>query len=390
MNYYRPTRVEVSLDALQHNYEAFQSYLTKKMNIMAVLKADAYGHGAVEIGRELERLGVPYLAVAMLDEALELRFAGIHVPILVMGYTSPEHMHLASLHDITVTIYDQRMLDEIADMSFSKKLKVHMKLETGMGRLGVNAEDAIPFIEVALHMPHLEIEGLFTHFAAADEADKQYTYWQYDRFNLVVDRLQDMGITFKYVHTGNSPAAIDTPGLSYNMVRIGISLYGLYPSEEVEKQRVLLQPVMSIKTNVIMNKMLPPDYGVSYGVTYRTKGEEQIATIPIGYADGFTRMLTHKVHVLVKGKRVPVVGRICMDQCMVNVTGIDGVDTGEEVVLIGEQQGQRIAAEEWADLLGTINYEIPCMISSRVPRIYVRNDEVLSASNSLLQKVVQK
>nr|WP_193580744.1 alanine racemase [Paenibacillus aceris] len=384
--FYRPTWVEISLDALRSNIEGFQKILPAGMKQMAVVKADAYGHGAVEVSKEALAAGVDYLGVAFFDEALELRNAGITAPILVLGYTPPEGARRARELDVTIAVYSYDVLKELQDQQHEKKLKIHIKLDTGMGRLGLHTEaDAIPFIEQALTLPNVEVEGMFTHYANADEVDKSYTLEQYRRFERIVSYFTDKGVTFPYIHAGNSAAAIDLPGLTYSMVRLGISMYGLYPSEDVDQTKIELKPVLSLKTGIVHLKTLPPDSGISYGTIYHTKGEEQIGTLPIGYADGFSRMLSSKAEVLVRGKRVPVVGRICMDQCMINVSDVKDVQSLDEVVLIGEQDGERITAEDIARQLGTVNYEVICMISHRVARVYVRGGERVDAINPLMR-----
>lgn len=389
-SFYRPTRVEISLDALRHNLEAFRRALPEPVHMMAVVKADAYGHGAVQVCREALLHGIDYIAVAFLDEALELRRAGIAAPILVLGYTPPEGLEMAARHDVTLNIYTPELLDAWERLKAASprelQLKIHVKIDSGMNRIGVTTEaEAIRLIERALRLDGLRVEGLFTHFACADETDKSYTQEQHARFARVVHYFRERGVDFPFIHAGNSAAAIDTPELSFNMVRLGIGMYGLYPSEEVDHQRIDLQPVLSIKSSIVMVKNVPAGAGVSYGAIYRPEREETIATLPIGYADGYSRMLTGKAQVLVRGQRVPVVGRICMDQCMLKVSGISDISIEEEVVILGCQGEERITAEEHASWLGTINYEIICMISHRVPRVYVKNGQVVSAVNPLLR-----
>ncbi|MUG73937.1 MULTISPECIES: alanine racemase [Paenibacillus] len=394
-SFYRPTRVEISLDALRHNLEAFRAVLPAHVRMMAVVKADAYGHGAVEVCREALQDGVEYIAVAFLDEGLELRRAGITAPMLVLGYTPPEGLVTAWEHDITLNVYTDEILDAWERLqpaeSAARPLKIHVKLDSGMNRLGIGPEDeAIRFIERARRTAGIEVEGLFTHYACADETDKSHTFGQYAKFARVVEHFRGQGFEFPLVHAGNSAAAIDLPEYTFNMVRLGIGMYGLYPSEEVNKQQVALQPVLSIKTGVAMVKQVPAGEGVSYGAIYRTSGEETIATLPIGYADGYSRMLTGKAEVLIRGRRVPVVGRICMDQCMVNATGIADISMEEEVVILGAQGSERITAEEHASWLGTINYEIVCMISHRVPRVYVKDGRVVRSVNPLLRHMWER
>jgi alanine racemase len=372
--------VEISLDALKYNLLSFRSLLPKHIRIMAVVKADAYGHGAVQVARTASLCGVEDFAVATLDEALELREAGITARILVLGYTSPAGIAIAAQSGIALTVFAREGLEAIrawlqeagsAGGEGGAVLRIHIKLDTGMGRLGLHDEaEAIRLIDEALQLPGVEVEGLFTHYAKADEADKSYTNEQHRRFTRVVEQFQQRRIEFPYLHAGNSATAIDSPELTYNTVRLGIAMYGLYPSAEVNRQAIELKPMFSLKTSVVQVKTLPPGSGVSYGAIYRTAAEERIATLPIGYADGFTRRLTSSVQAIIRGHKVPVVGRICMDQCMINVSGVPDVEPGDEVVLIGRQGDAAITADDLADQLDTINYEIVCMISSRVPRIY--------------------
>lgn len=370
---------------------------------MAVVKADAYGHGAVGVSKEAIDAGADYLGVAFLDEALELRNAGITAPILVLGYTPPEGLDIARQQDITINVfskevlqalqeYDRRANEQLTQEAGNgpaaplKKLKIHIKLDTGMGRLGLHTEqDAIEFIEQALLVKSVWVEGLFTHYANADEIDKSYTKEQYRRFERIVEHFKKKQIEFPYLHAGNSASAIDLPELTYNMVRLGISMYGMYPSEEVNRQKIELKPVLSLKTGIVHLKTLPPNSGISYGTIYFTKQEERIATLPIGYADGYSRMLSLKAEALVRGKKVPVVGRICMDQCMINVTDVPDIAASDEVVLIGEQGGERITVEDVAKQLGTVNYEVTCMISHRVARVYVRGGQKVDAINPLMR-----
>lgn len=384
--FYRSTRVEISLDALRHNIEAFRRALPEQIALMAVIKADAYGHGAVQVAQETLEHGVSYLAVAFLDEAIELRQAGIEAPILVLGHTPVKGIELAAREGITLTVFSEEMLAALARRpQDAPELTVHIKIDTGMGRLGLQTtEEAVAYIERAMALSGVRVEGLFTHYACADEADKAVTLAQYDRFKAVVDHFASRGVRFPYLHAGNTAAAIDTPELSYNMVRLGIGMYGLYPSEEVRKDSVDLQPVMSIKTEIVHLKRVKAGAGISYGHRYHVRrDEESIATLPIGYADGYSRMLTGKAEALIRGKRVPVVGTICMDQCMAEATDVPGVSVGDEAVLLGCQGEDRISAEELADRLGTINYEITCMISHRVPRIYIRGGRIVHILNHL-------
>ncbi|MBW7476431.1 alanine racemase [Paenibacillus oenotherae] len=387
--YYRPTIAEISLDALRRNLQAFREAMPQGTRLMASVKANAYGHGAVETALEAEACGVDFLGVAFLDEALQLRKAGVTIPILVLGYVPPEGLSIARELQIAIALFREDTLEAAAALPPSgKRLHVHVKIDTGMGRLGLfPGEAAQSFIERAMREPGLYVEGLFTHYARADETDKGYTKQQYERFASVVHELQKNGIDIPIIHAANSAAGIDTPEWAGGMLRLGISMYGLMPSAEVNRQRVPLEPVLTLKTKIVMVKQAPPGWGISYGTKYFTSGEERIGTLPIGYADGFSRMLTGKAKALVRGVRVPVLGTICMDQCMIALDGAAGtgdpVEAGEEVVLIGSQGDAAITADEVAVELGTINYEVTCMLAARVPRVYVRDGEVVAVTNPL-------
>jgi alanine racemase len=388
--YYRPTRAEISLDALSRNIQAFRRALPLGTRLLASVKANAYGHGAVETAREAVSAGADMLGVAFLDEAVQLRREGIEAPILVLGYVPPEGFPLARELGVSVALFREDAL-EAAAQSGGRPLRVHIKVDTGMGRLGVLAgEEAVRFVERAVRTPGVEVEGLFTHFARSDEADKAYTRMQHERFAELEAAVRRRGIEIPLIHLGNSAAGIDTPEWTGGMLRLGIGMYGLYPSAEVGKTRVELEPVMTLKTEIVMTKTAPPGWGVSYGTRYVTRGEERIGTLPIGYADGFSRMLTGKAEALVRGVRVPVLGTICMDQCMIALDPADRaegfagpVEAGEEVVLIGRQGDEVITADEIASLLGTINYEIVCMIADRVPRVYLRGGKPVEVRNGL-------
>jgi len=388
---YRPTVAEINLDDLRANYAAFRRYLKPETKFMACVKANAYGHGAVEVARELEALGADYVSVAFLDEALELRQAGILLPILVLGYTSPEGIPVAWEYNVTVSVFTPEVLEAIQHLPVDPdhRLKVHIKIDSGMGRLGLLPEEAPAFITEVHHTAQAELEGMFTHFAKADEEDKSYTLEQHRRFTSVAEALREQEFVIPIIHTGNSATAIDIPHLSINMVRIGISIYGFYPSAEVNHHLIALRPVLTLKTQAVFVKSLPPLWGVSYGTRYVTESAERIATLPVGYADGYSRMLSGKAEVLIRGRRVPVVGTICMDQCMVSLKSFaeeaEQIKAGEEVVLIGRQADMSITADELALHLGTIHYEVVCMLAHRVPRVYIREGASSHLVNALLQ-----
>lgn len=394
--YYRPTIAEISLDALSGNIAAFRRRIEPGTKLLASVKANAYGHGLVETAREAAAAGSDYLGVAFLDEALELRRAGIRTPILVLGYTPPHGLPIARERDITVTIYREEVLDAAERLPYSagdKKLNVHVKIDSGMGRLGLlpgrAAED---FLERACRAPGLRVEGMFTHYARADEADKSYTRMQIERFAEVVRYIGNHELPISIIHAGNSAAGIDLPQHTGAMLRLGIGMYGVYPSEEVDRGAVPLTPVMSLKTELVHVKTLAAGEGISYGTRYFTQRSETVGTLPIGYADGYSRMLSGKAEALYRGRRVPVVGTICMDQCMARLDdALDGGSAeaapapGEEVVLMGKQGDAEITAEEIARKLGTIPYEVICMIAARVPRVYRKNGAVTAVVNPLME-----
>lgn len=388
----RDTVIEVDLDALEHNIKQFRQHLQENVKMMAVVKADAYGHGAVQVAKTALDAGASYLAVAFVDEAVELRNAGISAPILILGYTPPHAVQTAVHYDLTCTVYSQENLRQMVETAkkAGKALRVHVKVDTGMGRLGLFPEDVLPFVREMVQSPYIEWEGIFTHYATADEENKEYALKQEQKFRQVVETLTSKKLKPKIAHIANSAGSIDLHECTYNMVRLGISMYGLYPSTEVNRQSVSLKPILTLKTKVASLKRPVAGTGISYGKTYIVNGEEWIAALPIGYADGINRHLSNQGHVLIAGKKVPIVGRICMDQLMVNVTEVMPVEVGQEVVIYGKQQQSEITVDETADFLGTINYEITCMLSHRIPRIYKRHGEVADIVNRLQKKALSK
>jgi alanine racemase len=379
INGIRPVWMEVNLDNLAYNIRQIKNNIKAPASIMGIVKADGYGHGAVEISRVLLEEGVQRLGVAVLDEGIALRQEGIDVPILVLGYTPPQLFDKVLEHRITPTLYnyqDALRLSELASKNGSS-VKVHLKLDTGMGRIGmIPGQDSLDMVSNIYALPGIKIEGIFTHFSVADEKDKTYTREQFKKFTGFVNALKERGIDIPLRHAGNSAASIDLPETHLDMVRPGVILYGLYPSDEVEKGKLSLKPLAALKTVISHVKTVPSGTSVGYGRKYISAGERVIATLPIGYADGYTRLLSGKASVLVHGTRAPLAGNICMDQCMIDVTGIEGVKVGDEVVLMGSQGEETITAEELASLLGTINYEIVCLIGKRVPRVYIKDGKV--------------
>lgn len=392
-SFYRPTWAEISLDALQCNIQAIRAALPPDCRVMASVKANAYGHGAVGIAAAAERFGVDYLGVAFLDEALQLREAGIKAPILVLGFVPAEALDIAREHDITISLFREDIRQAAQQLPYyegDRKLKVHIKFDSGMGRLGVIGHDeALTFIENALNTPQLHVEGLFTHYAKADESDKSYTKLQYERFRQVADTVEQRGWHIPIIHAANSAAGMDTPEWAGGMVRLGIAMYGLYPSSEVNQQRIRLEPVLTLKTKVVQVKTAPASWGISYGARYVTQKDERIGTLPIGYADGFSRMLSGKAHGLIRGVKLPIRGTICMDQCMIalesesSTAGEAPIEAGEEAVLIGKQGEAAISVEEIAEQLGTIPYEVICMLAARVTRQYIYEGQIVKAYNAL-------
>lgn len=379
LNYYRDTVAEIDLDAIAFNLRSFRTWLPQTTQMMAVVKANAYGHGAVPVARTALTNGASFLGVATLDEAIELREAGIRAPVLVMGFIPERGLEEAIRRDVRITVYRVEHLNQIirAAGRLNRQAKVHIKVDTGMGRLGVRDYEVFPLVKQAAASDAIVLEGMFTHFACADEMDKAYTHRQAELFEQIVAACRKEGVAFPLLHCGNSAAAIDLPQYGYNMVRIGISLYGLYPSLDVKRSNVSLRPAMSFKTRIVHVKQVPPGTGISYGITYRAQEEETIATLPVGYADGFNRLLSNRGSVLVRGRRVPVVGRVCMDQTLIKLPRAMTVDVGEEVVLFGRQGDEHIHVDDIARMLGTINYEVTCMVSRRVPRIYKKDGRIV-------------
>jgi len=364
MEMYRPTKAVINLEAIRNNLAAFQKQ-AGDAEVIAVVKADGYGHGAEEIARIAIEHGVCTLAVATPDEALVLRRAGIEQEILVMGAVPAAFVPVAQRENIIVTALSLEWIEMAEKAAVSgQPLRIHLKVDTGMGRLGIQPEEAqAAFAKLA--SSGFSFDGIFTHFAAADERDPSLFEQQVERMDGVLEQLPE-GVM---VHVSNSAASLMHPSVACDAVRIGISLYGIAPSPYVgEHSPIALEPALSLETEIVHIKKVQPGATISYGATYRSEGEEWIATLPIGYADGMLRGLQGQ-EVLVRGKRAPIVGRICMDQCMVRLS--EELPVGEPVQLIGRQGDGEVLIDEWAEKLGTIPYEIPCILTKRVPRVYV-------------------
>ena len=382
----RPVYLEINMDNLTNNYNEIRRIVNPNTKIMAVIKANAYGHGSVELAKMYEKIGVDRLAVSIISEAVELRREGIKIPIQLLNYTPESQLGLVIDNDIIQGIYtyeDAKLLSDLA-VKKGKKAKIHIKIDTGMGRIGfLPNEDSIKEIVKIHKLPKLEMEGMFTHFAKADETDKSFTKIQFERFNWVSEKLEENGIELKVKHVSNSAAIIDLPEYNLDLVRPGIILYGYYPSDEVNKNKINLKPAMTLKAKISNIKTVPEGTGISYGHIYSTSKRSVIATVPIGYADGYSRILSGKADVCINNKRAPIVGRICMDQMMVDITGIDNANIGDEVVLFGYDNESYPRVEELASLLGTINYEFICMMGRRIPRVFIKDNEIIEIKDYL-------
>ncbi|WP_243292531.1 alanine racemase [Bacillus sp. FJAT-47783] len=378
--YYRDTWAEVNLDHIEANVRSLKRHLPEETAIIAVVKANAYGHGDVEVANAALRAGASRLAVAFLDEALALREKGVTVPILVMGAARPSDIGIAAKHHIALTAYSIDWLKQAGSYDTKESVPIHIKLDTGMGRLGVKQrdelEEVLTFIE---KHPSFCLEGVFTHFATADEKDKTYFDKQYERFLELIEHVNQKNVI---IHCANSATSLRFPKKVFNAVRFGISMYGLAPSADiVDEIPFALKEAFSLHSSIVHIKKMKKGEKISYGATYTANEDEWIGTVPIGYADGWIRRLSG-FEVLVEGERVPIVGRICMDQLMIKLHKKQPL--GTKVTLIGTQNGQTISVDEVAKRLDTINYEVPCMIGWRVPRIFLKNGRIMEVRNSLL------
>ncbi len=368
---HRATWAEVNLGAIAYNYRQVKKIVGNTAAVLVIVKGNAYGHGMLEVARTLEKRGTAFFGVATLDEALYLRGNKIKAPILVLGSVLPKEVEPAIKNNITLTLCDTGLAKAINRVAakLKKKAKVHIKVDTGMGRIGVWHEGAFDFVrDVVFNFRNIFVEGIYTHFSVAGR-DRFFTTYQLDSFNALLEELKHLGIEIPYRHAANSIATVAIKRAHFNLVRPGIVMYGMYPKRSFAR-KFHLKPAMSLKTKIVFLKKTPPGMSISYGRTYITQKPTVIATLPIGYADGYGRILSNKAKVLVRGEKAPVVGKVTMDQTMVDVGHINGVKLGDEVVLIGKQGSNEIRCEELARLAGTIPYEIVCSISNRVPRIY--------------------
>ncbi|MGC9489821.1 MAG: alanine racemase [Thermovirgaceae bacterium] len=369
---FRPTRMEVSLTNLKRNVARIREFVSPTAQMMAVVKADGYGMGMEQVAKACIEAGCTRLAVATPDEAIALRDAGIFVPVLVMGPSPKEAAREFVERDITPAVTDLSFAEALsrAATEAGKAGRFHLKVDTGMGRIGFLPSETPVVVEKLLGFTGLEMEGIFTHFATADERNLDYTRAQFRRFGEVLATLRTKGVKFRLRHCCNSAATVNCPDMHLDALRPGLIMYGMWPSGWCERP-FDLEPVFRVVTQIAVLRELPPGSGVGYGLKYMTRGNERVAVLPVGYHDGYTRLLSMKADVLIRGKRAPVIGSICMDQTMVDVTNIPEADVGDEVVLVGRQGSETVTPEETAGILQTINYEIPNLFTKRVERVYV-------------------
>ncbi len=385
--------VEIDLDRIAHNMREIKKCLKPDVRLMGVVKADAYGHGAYEIAKTILENGAEQLSVAFVDEAVELRKCGISAPILILGNSSETSIEDLISYDITPAVFTMEFAKALSKHAHSvgKTIRVHIKVDTGMHRIGFlygeDANERAKTIENIIEIskfPGIEIEGIFSHFSTSDEEDTEYTLEQLRKFKELTENLEDLGIKIQLKHIANSAAIIKFPEAQFDMVRAGVIMYGMYPSEWVKKSPINLKPAMSFRTRIINIKTLGKGSGISYGKSYITDAPTKLATICVGYADGYSRVFSGKANVLVNGKLVKQLGRICMDQCMIDVTTVNNIGIGDVVTLFGSGDGGNIPIEELAEIMGTINYEISCMIGRRIPHVYIKGGKVAKSANYLL------
>lgn len=386
MKNYERVYAAVDLDAVLYNMEQMKKNIAPETKIMGIIKTDAYGHGAVPIGRELEKLDYVFgYGVATAEEAFILRRAGLKKPILILGYTFPYCYEELINEEIRPAVFRYDMLETLAQTAskLGKKAKIHIKIDTGMSRIGISPDDTgLEFVKKALSYESIIVEGAFTHFARADEKDKSFAKKQLDRVSQFLNRIEEqLGYSIPVKHCSNSAGIIEFREANMDMVRAGISLYGLWPSAEVRRDVISLRPVLSLKSRIVYIKQVEKGVPVSYGGTYVTEKSMRIATIPIGYGDGYPRALSNKGYVLIHGQKAPIVGRICMDQFMVDIDNIPHAAEGDEVTLIGQDQDACITMEELGNISGKFNYEFVCGLSKRIPRVYIKQGKIIDTKD---------
>lgn len=373
--------VEVNLDAIADNMEKMKDHLKTDTKMIAVVKTDGYGHGSVPISKALESKDFMFgFAVATAEEAFELRKEGISKPIIILGYTFPYCYKELITKDIRPTVFKKDMADEISKLAFELKqtVKVHIKVDTGMSRIGIRPDDeGLEFVKYVSELPGIKVEGMFTHFAKADESDKEATYEQLRKFNSFYDRIEkELKLNIPVRHCSNSAGIIDIPEANLDCVRAGITMYGLHPSDEVDINKFKLTPALSLFSKIVYIKEIPDGTPISYGGTFVSDKKMRVATVPVGYGDGYPRSLSNKGYVLIRGKKSPILGRVCMDQMMVDVTDIPEACEYDKVTLIGRDKDEEITADFLGELSGRFNYELVCDISNRLPRAYVKDGKI--------------
>jgi alanine racemase len=380
---FRPVWAEVDLDNLVYNIQQIRGK-SKSKEVIGVVKADAYGHGAIDVAPLLLENGATRLAVAVINEAIELRNSGIQCPIMILGITPETLAEDLIKYNIEATVSSYELAYKLSKIAQSrdKSLKIHVAIDTGMGRIGfLPNEESIEEVYKISKLPNIEIEGLFSHFCTADEVNKEYSHMQFEKYNWFYNKLVERNIKINMRDIANSAAIMELPDTHYDATRPGIILYGYYPSNEVDRNLLSIKTALTWKANIVHIKTLEKDQYIGYGRKFKTERESIIATLPVGYADGYSRMLSGKAKVIINGKFAPVVGNICMDQCMVDVTDVGDVKVGDEVILLGADGDIKFDAEDIGYILGTISYEVVCMISKRVPRVYTKNGEIIKVRN---------
>ena len=372
------TWAEIDLDAIAFNIRAFKRHVGEKVKLIAVVKANAYGHGAIPVAESALAAGAEMVAVHRMLEGVELRKAGIQAPILILGYTPSDGADLAAAWQLTPSLTTLEFAQALSARATALGLKipVHIKVDSGMSRYGLMPEEVIEFLQSIIGLPGISLEGLFTHFATADSADQSHTRQQLSVFNEIRTTTRQAGFEFPLVHAANSAAMLNLPEAHFDAVRPGIAMYGLEPSNEWAPP-FEIHPALTLKSLVSRVRLLPAGAGVSYGRTYLTSRPTLAALVPVGYGDGFHRILSNKGSVLIRGRRAPILGRVCMDQFVVDVSGIPEVQQDDEVVLVGQQGQARIRAEEVALLAGTLNYEVTTSLLPRVARLYYTSNELV-------------
>ncbi len=375
---------EIDLDAIGHNIREIKKCVRENTLVMGVVKANAYGHGVCEVAKELLNNGVDRLAVAFSDEAVELRKKGFDVPVLILGNSSDDEIENIVEFDITPAVSAFSFAEKLSNAATAKgkTVKVHIKIDTGMSRIGFQSDSVEEILKIA-KLPGIVVEGMFSHFATADEEDDSYTRLQFERFMEVAKLLEEKGMKIPIKHICNSAAIVKFPEMHLDMVRAGIVIYGIYPSIDFDKSLIDLKLAMTFKSRISHIKMLEKGTALSYGRTFVLDKDSKIATVAVGYADGYFRSLSNKAKVAVSGTVVNQVGRICMDQCMIDISAVNNINVGDEVVLFGDTENE-VSTENVAKLLGTIGYELVCAVGRRVPRIYIKNGEVIGLLNYLL------